>query len=102
VKLEVVGLHIARRRRRKPSTASIRQYSIVEAVVQHPGLNINTLEEHVHYSDKPSLERALQGLIGKGYLRWEVNGLTQRFKYYATKEGQKWLAECLENAATVK
>lgn len=90
MKLEVIGLALVRRRNAGIPVPSAQQMSIISAVQETPGLTVHQLQEIVDYSDRTNIERAIQGLIRKGYLKWELNPVTRGLKYFMTPEGRRW------------
>lgn len=91
MKLSVIGLAVAPRRDRGATVASAQQQAVVALLQATPGLSIHQVRDIAPYADRTQVERALQGLIRKGYLRWELNPLTRGLKYYVTSEGKQWL-----------
>jgi len=91
MKLAVIGLAVRTRPRVERYVVSAQQLAMLALLKDNPGLGVNQVEELITYAARTNIDRALQGLIKKGYLRWELNPITNGFRYYITREGKQWL-----------
>lgn len=92
MKLAVIGLPVRTKPRNGYCLVSEQQLAILKTVQTTPGLSVHQIKEVIEYAARANIDRALQGLIRKGYLRWEVNTITNGFKYYLTHDGKQMLA----------
>lgn len=91
MKLAVIGLAVRTRPRHGCSIVSEQQLAILNTLQMTPGLSVHQVKEIIAYAARANIDRALQGLIRKGYLRWEMNPVTNGFKYYLTHDGKQML-----------
>ena len=91
MKLAVIGLAVRTRPRSGYCIVSEQQLAILNTLQTTPGLSVHQVKEIIAYAARANIDRALQGLIRKGYLRWEVNPVTNGFKYYLTHDGKQML-----------
>ncbi len=65
---------------------SAHQRAVLSALQEHAGIGLARIEEITGYTVTSSAERAVQGLIKRGYVRWERHPV-KGFLYFITKEG---------------
>lgn len=92
MKLAVIGLAVRTRPRNGYNSVSEQQLAILNTLQMTPGLSVHQIKEVIIYAARANIDRALQGLIRKGYLRWETNPVTNGFKYYLTHDGKQMLS----------
>lgn len=71
---------------------STQQLALLVIIAREPGLDIYQLKERVAYANRSCVERAVQGLIKRGFIRWTNDVVAGTFKYNLTREGQQKLS----------
>ncbi len=73
----------------KPKPIGIAQQKLLEILQQHAGVDAPRVMVLCEFPNMGKAELALQGLIQRGFARWEPGTRHNNVVYYITNEGRK-------------
>lgn len=81
--------HGKRTKLKKVPPVSVDQINLLRCLVEEPGLTLTELCERSTYSKPVNVERAVWGLIKRGFIKWQKALPDSEMCYFITDDGRK-------------